>query len=672
MGRPAPRSMATSAKTQDARERALLVQTIDRIAAAHPADEAAASALLPSTLTDVAATAGEAPLAAQLLTLPALPIVWVDGIEITQSVQDMAGTVPLVAGKATIVRAYLRFASRAVRVRGELFASRSPLGPWTRIPSAGIAALDPSRAGSSLADLQARRRNLGYSLNFRLPAALTGAGDLWLLLGRVRTTSGRRLPLFSFFPSRVTFRAPAPLRLRLVRMRYQQGTPPLVHEPTVTDQMNIESWLRRAYPVADVQMSVTTVDANPAAPFNAVDINAQLAALRAQDLATGTDGRTHYFGLVSDAGFFMRGLASGIPGTPRPSTVASGPTGSNTWGWDNDGSYGDWYTGHELGHTFGRFHAEFCGAGGGAPYPFTDGQLANADEAYEGIDIGDPALGFPMAVLPGVEWHDVMTYCSRQWLSSFTYAGIFDRLVAEDALGPGTTAGPTTAGPTPAARSGGPVAERVVHVIGVVNLTARSGRLTSVLPLPDRAAHEPVGAPDSADRRGATTELVVRVLAADGRVLHEEPAPFLPSECRLPGEDLTGLVDVVVPDVAGAAGVELVLADAVLDRYAVGSSATAARAVPAAARGARSPAASGHPVATVEWQAAGAEAHQRYVVQVSADNGATWATVAAGTMATSIALDRADFGGVDEVTVRITASTGFGDPVVTTQQVRLD
>ena len=79
------------------------------------------------------------------------------------------------------------------------------------------------------------------------------------------------------------------------------------------------------------------------------------------------DARTHYYGLVSDGdgSFFMRGLASGIPGTADPSTVASGPTGVNTWGWDTDGSYGDWYTGHELGHTFGRFHAEFCGAGGG-------------------------------------------------------------------------------------------------------------------------------------------------------------------------------------------------------------------------------------------------------------------------------------------------------------------
>ena len=30
------------------------------------------------------------------------------------------------------------------------------------------------------------------------------------------------------------------------------------------------------------------------------------------------------------------------------------PTGSGAGGWDTDGSYGDWYGGHELAHSFGR------------------------------------------------------------------------------------------------------------------------------------------------------------------------------------------------------------------------------------------------------------------------------------------------------------------------------
>jgi hypothetical protein len=134
--------------------------------------------------------------------------------------------------------------------------------------------------------------------------------------------------------------------VRLVRLRYTMGTPPVTHEPSATDVLLIESWLRRAYPIAQLQLTTTTVTATPTPPFLAADINAQLIALRAVDVSTGTDVRTHYYGMVADGGFFMRGRASGIPQTPDPATVASGPTGPSTFGWDFDGSFGDWYCRH--------------------------------------------------------------------------------------------------------------------------------------------------------------------------------------------------------------------------------------------------------------------------------------------------------------------------------------
>jgi hypothetical protein len=67
------------------------------------------------------------------------------------------------------------------------------------------------------------------------------------------------------------------------------------------------------------------------------------------------------------------------------------------------------------------------------------GQLANADNAFVGFDVGDPAHSLPMAALPGTDWHDVMTYCNTQWLSSYTYQPIYTRLVAENDLAPGPT-----------------------------------------------------------------------------------------------------------------------------------------------------------------------------------------------------------------------------------------
>src|SRR4029453_3571443 len=282
-----------------------------------------------------------------------------------------------------------------------------------------------------------KRENESKSLNFLLPATVCVDGQtevrLVLLLQsgpfallKVPTNARRT----------VRFRVTPPLRVRILGVRFQTGTPPADTFPSALDYTLIQSWLERAYPVASVEWSQTVVDAPQAWPFDASIINTFVRGIRTTDVTGGVDARTHYYGLVSDGGggFFMRGLASGIPGTADPSTVASGPTGTTTWGWDLDGSYGDWYTGHELGHTFGRFHAMFCGAGGGAPYPFVNGQLSDADGAFVGFDTGDPDQGLPMRALPGTAWHDVMTYCTFQWLSSFTYTGIRDRLVQEGAL----------------------------------------------------------------------------------------------------------------------------------------------------------------------------------------------------------------------------------------------
>jgi len=128
------------------------------------------------------------------------------------------------------------------------------------------------------------------------------------------------------------------------------------------------------------------------------------------------------------------------------------PAGSGTYGWDNDGSYADWYGGHELGHTFGRHHAVFCGAqactefiwtfcpDGYVAYPFGGGFLdSNTTHGNFGFDVGDPSLSLPMKVYRPDVGHDVMTYCDNQWMSDFTYMGILNRLRAENPAGEAET-----------------------------------------------------------------------------------------------------------------------------------------------------------------------------------------------------------------------------------------
>jgi hypothetical protein len=355
-----------------------------------------------------------------------------DGMEVTQAIQTLSQSVPLVAGKRTVVRLYLsHYSSPGVTVRGELALRRSPSEPPVIIPSLNTVVLNSAQAGN----LTVKRNDVTRSLNFELPNTHTVEGPLIIsIAGITNAVGGALIPLGCERRPTVRFHASPPLRVRVLGFRYTQGNPPVTHTPSNLDFQALLSWLGRAYPVGQVISSQAVIDATAAPPFSCNDINAQLAALRALDMGAGGDQRTHYYGLVSDGGFFMRGCAAGIPPTPDPGTVASGPTGPATWGWDFDGTYGDWYGGHELGHTFGRLHPGFCGETQDDlnNYPYPNGQLAASDASFAGFDVGDPALNLPMVALGGTQWHDVMTYCNFQWLSAYTYQGVRLRLLAED------------------------------------------------------------------------------------------------------------------------------------------------------------------------------------------------------------------------------------------------
>jgi hypothetical protein len=660
--------------SQSVREEVELTQAVDEAVARVVPDQRPdasdqdAAAVVERVLAEVdAAAAGTAAGALPPIPRPLPrsrpPIVFLDALEVTQEVQDLAHSVPLVAAKPTIVRAYLRYAPGPVSVRGELRMSRTPHGPWQTVASLGPAQLDPSRSGGSLPDLRSRRGDLDYSLNFRIPSKLTAAGTLWLRLGKVRRTTGTPLPSLAHLPVRAaTFTQAVPLRMRLVRLRYTMGSPPVAHEPGATDVALIESWLRRAYPIARLELTTTTATATPAPPFGAAQINAQLIALRAVDVSTGTDARTHYYGMVADSGFFMRGLASGIPQTPQPGTVASGPTGPSTFGWDSDGSYGDWYGGHELGHTVGRFHAEFCGAIGGAAYPFPNGQLSDADEDFVGIDVGDPGLGLPMRVMGGVDSHDVMSYCDDQWLSSFTYGGVYDRLVAENALPAGAGGGPAGAG----ALTGAAGAEQSgMRLVAALNLTDASGTITAVLP--DIVGGDTV-ASDAASAEAEPYDVTVRVRDTDGQIIDERPVAFQRSTCEDPGDDVTGVVDVLLPTFEGAASIEVLVDGEVVDSYPVGGQAAAVGELVRVGEEAAGPGEAPRGALELRWAAPEAPPGQRYIVQVSDDAGATWRTVAVGLTEAAVTLPPDELTG-DEVTVRILATTGSGTTVVRTDTV---
>jgi hypothetical protein len=374
------------------------------------------------------------------------------GIEVTQAIQNMAHEVRLIGGKSAVVRVYLATSgvSSNLRVRGEIVVSAAPDAPGSYIASANEVVLRSTGHPA----LTAQRRDAALSLNFLLPDP--PAGPMTVRLKRISRAAGDEVPVALGDNERqVDFGSAPVLRIRTLGLRYvdprQNPAPRFAPDPT--HFAHLRSYLTRAYPVSRVEWSQAVIDApaNFVPPFSGPTLpggfdplwwtllgilHQHMLTIRQSDMDAGWDPRTHYYGLVCDQSDFFRGAANAVPPAPAPNTIAVGPCGKpKTGSWDSDGSYGDWYGAHELAHTFGRNHPGFCQNQGrvDAQFPHSNGHISDAGQDCVGFDVGDSALNLPMRAYPREDWSDFMTYCERQWVSKYTYDGIYDRLVAEEA-----------------------------------------------------------------------------------------------------------------------------------------------------------------------------------------------------------------------------------------------
>lgn len=364
-------------------------------------------------------------------------------LEVTQAIQDFNQTVPLVSGKRTF--AQLRVDSTAVRgnVTARLIASRG----GTRLEPALI----PINPGGSIVAVPTPNfSRLNDSLLFELPTEWTVDGALFLRaeLNPLRNPAESDYTDNAISRS-VTFASTSTLRATLRNITYTKRNGPDFADVQARefDLDMFESQLRRMYPVGQVNLirrplafigeSAFTRDIYNAAGF----LNGLLAANRVVD----GSGRRKEIGMVTDLGGFMRGLTP-WGGFGDAAWETSTPTGSMTFGWDFDGSFGDWYGLHELGHALGRPHVgrlftEFgCGAYWDAfmeAYPYENGWIGTVgfgpNPRFLGFDAGDAGLNLPARVYPG-NWHDVMSYCDHQWISDFNYTRI--RTYINDHFGP--------------------------------------------------------------------------------------------------------------------------------------------------------------------------------------------------------------------------------------------
>jgi len=502
-------------------------------------------------------------------------------IEVTQVIQDLNQSVPLIAGKQTWARVYLspNAALGAVTVTGTLQIQDSSF-KFTTVQSNAPVALTPGTT------LKQKRDSWAASLNFLIPANLTSSNSAYTLtLATVSAQGAGNVPCINCAATTqsVTYVNAPPMRLRIVPIQYTDPNNNII-TPVTANFTLLTSWLGRAYPINQLISSVaapvpTTIPL--ATLFNTASgcgggtcgcgaTNTLLSVIRVIEvfgLGFGPgpiDPRTHYYGMVltdpnAPNGGFLRGC------TPIGGYVSSGPVGLT--GQAN----GDWYGGHELGHSYGRLHPAaagatttgFCGAGPGldTSYPYPNGEISDSQDDFIGLDVGDPTIGAPVAARDGVTDFDVMTYCPPYWISDYTYKAILNGpsgLVAQDPSGngPGGSTSP------PQFTSGS-----FVSVVATINMTKKSGKIEFAQTV-GRAYPVRFATPNKAS---------LRFLDATGKSIAEYAVNVNAQSDVDAAGDTIGSIEATVPYPSNAAKLDLYFAETLIDERTISKTKPAVR-----------------------------------------------------------------------------------------------
>ena len=118
-----------------------------------------------------------------------------EGLEVTQSIQAMSlsnslhnNSVPMIADKKTVVRAYFSTPRTFTLTSGQLQATHTAYPVGTTFSISSVNSTSVTISSGENGNLPVKRDNIAKSLNFELPTYLTLPGTLTLTLQRVAGT----------------------------------------------------------------------------------------------------------------------------------------------------------------------------------------------------------------------------------------------------------------------------------------------------------------------------------------------------------------------------------------------------------------------------------------------------------------------------------------------------
>ncbi len=579
-----------------------------------------------------------------------------DRIEVVQAVQDLKNSVRLVADKPTFVRFYVHSRKGYHLVSARLKVDRGDKGAY----------LYPiNHGGKILVRPNPVRDALDHAFLFEVPSELLRGDDVSFEAEVNPGADGPILPS-DFVPERdegtnfrgfrnntvephFAFETVPPLYLILYDVQWTTPDNRKIRQGDFHQSM-LESWLRRAFPIPSLHVIRRSYDYatqhGVGVPQKEV-VNEDLAQLRDTNSqwfsAHGIPQTARYYGMVwdgDDPAGFMQGRGK-IPGF-QSAGGAGVPT--DAWDlWDSDGSWGDYYGAHEIGHNFGRRHPGTASTAvckfqskdpAGPVYPYPGARISGAlsgDDAFYGFDALNHALY-------GTYWTDLMSYCKYRWISDVTFEGVMDQMQMEARGGGAGTAGSTT--------------DRLV-VVGTIHPATNTMSLQPLFILPNADEVEPrVPGPYAIVLRTAAGAELARYPFTPSES-QGDPAPSQGSESA---PETVLFADELVPYVAGTDWVDIEgPGGAVLKTVRAGANPPSVHVLSPNGGEVLSGA-----TVPVLWTASDVDGDPlTFNVQYSRDDGSSWEMVAQNLKGTSVDLDAINIQAGSRARIRVWASDGI-------------